>query len=127
MHAMGDRLGQFFQHRPTRDFTATVDSSNTAATSATGTVTFMEGSTILGTGTIKDGVATLTVSNLAVGSHSITVVYGGDADYQTSTSSAVHVTVNPPLFLVPMPVLSSILGGFLPFTEATDQAFATWA
>jgi hypothetical protein len=63
-------------------------------TGATGTVTFVDGSTTLGSGTLNaSGVATLTVSTLAVGSHSITAVYSGDSSFNGSTSSAVTVTV----------------------------------
>ena len=69
-------------------FTATVNSG------ATGTVTFNEGSTILGTGTISGTTATFTTSALSVGSHRITAVYGGDNNYGTSTSNAMSQTVN---------------------------------
>jgi hypothetical protein len=64
----------------------------------TGTVTFMEGSTVLGTATLQvvKGVdqATLTVSTLAVGSHSLTAVYNGDSSFAVSTSTPVTETVN---------------------------------
>ena len=70
-------------------FTATV-----APSAATGTVTFKDGATTLGTGTISSGTATYSTSALATGSHSITAVYGGDTDYAGSTSSAVTVTVS---------------------------------
>ena len=70
-------------------FTATV-----TPTTATGTVTFMDGSTALGTGTISGGTATYSTSTLAGGSHSITASYGGDANYNSSTSSVLTQTVN---------------------------------
>jgi len=70
-------------------FTATLSSS-----SATGTVQFLDGATALGTGTIASGSASLTVPALAVGTHSITAVYSGDANYLGSTSAAVSQTVN---------------------------------
>jgi len=70
-------------------FTATVSPS-----AATGTVTFKDGSTILGTGTVSSGKATFGTSTLIAGSHSITAVYGGDTNYNTSTSSALTQTVN---------------------------------
>jgi streptogramin lyase len=57
--------------------------------SATGTVTFFEGTSSIGTGTLSGGSATLVTSSLAVGSHSITAVYGGDTYNITSTSNAV--------------------------------------
>ena len=64
-------------------------------------MTFKDAATILGTGTLSGGVATLTVPStspviaaLAVGTHSITASYGGDTNDLTSTSSALTETVN---------------------------------
>jgi hypothetical protein len=60
---------------------------------ATGTVTFFDGSTSLGTGTLSGGTTTLAISTLAAGSHSLTAVYGGDADDSGSTSAVLTETV----------------------------------
>jgi N-acetylneuraminic acid mutarotase len=62
--------------------------------SASGTVQFLDGTTLLGTAPIPSGSATLVVSNLAAGAHSITAVYGGDANDTNSTSAALVQTVN---------------------------------
>ncbi len=71
--------------------TATVKGSSGTPT---GTVTFLNGSTSLGTGTLNgSGVATLTTSLSAAGTDSITAQYSGDATFSASTSSAVPVTV----------------------------------
>ncbi|RLS27641.1 MAG: hypothetical protein DWH70_00140, partial [Planctomycetota bacterium] len=74
-------------------FTATVTGSSGTPT---GTITFKNGSTTLGTGTLNgSGVATFSTSSLAVGSaYSITAVYSGDTSFVTSTSSAVSQVVN---------------------------------
>jgi len=73
-------------------FTATVSS---AAGIPTGTVTFLDGATSLGTGALdSSGIATLTTASLAVGAHSITASYGGDANFNPSSSSALSQTVN---------------------------------
>jgi Bacterial Ig-like domain (group 3) len=69
-------------------FTATV-----APAVNSGTVTFAEGGTTLGTGTVTGGVATFSTTALSVGAHSVTATYGSVADYAPSTSSAVAVTV----------------------------------
>ncbi len=69
-------------------FTATVSPS-----AATGTVTFYDSSTALGTGTLSGGIATYGTSSLAVGSHSITAVYGGNSTYAGSTSSTLTESV----------------------------------
>ena len=48
----------------------------------------MTASTTLGTGTLSGGVATFSTSSLAIGSHTITAVYGGDTNFNGSTSVA---------------------------------------
>jgi hypothetical protein len=74
-------------------FTATV-TQNPGSGVPTGTVTFMDGATALGTGTLSGaGVATFSTVSLALGVHSVTAVYGGDANNGGSTSAAVTVTV----------------------------------
>jgi len=61
----------------------------------TGTVTFKDGATTLGTGSLNaSGVATFSLSTLAIGSHTITAVYGGDTNDSTSTSSPSALTVS---------------------------------
>ncbi len=72
-------------------FTATVAGNGVTPT---GTVTFMDGTTSLGTATLNgSGVATFPTSALSLGQHSITAVYQGDADNAGSTSAPVTVTV----------------------------------
>jgi hypothetical protein len=67
-------------------FTATVSSS---AGTPTGTVSFYDGSTLLGPGTLTTGTATYATSALASGSHPITAVYEGDANFGTVTSAVL--------------------------------------
>jgi len=62
--------------------------------SATGNVTFLDGQTIVGTANLSAGVANFTTSSLAVGSHSLSAVYGGDTQFNSSSSSAVNETVS---------------------------------
>jgi hypothetical protein len=75
-------------------FTATVKASSPGKGTPTGTVTFFDGTTMLGTGTLSAGQATFMTSTLSVGSHPITVSYGGDADFTASTSSTLPQSVN---------------------------------
>jgi YD repeat-containing protein len=63
-------------------------------TSPTGTVTFKEGATTLGTGTLTAGIATFNTGYATVGTRSITAVYGGSTGNATSTSSAVNLTID---------------------------------
>jgi hypothetical protein len=55
----------------------------------TGTVTFLDGSTTLGTAVLEAGSATWSTSALSLGTHSITVRYGGDTNFSASTSPAL--------------------------------------
>lgn len=60
----------------------------------TGTVTFMDGSTAIGTGTLNSsGVATLTVSFSTAGNHPLTVSYPGVGYFQAATSAVLNETV----------------------------------
>lgn len=65
-------------------------------TNPSGSVTFRDGGTVLGTGTLANGVANLTISNLQSGPHAITVEYAGDGSNQAVSSSAAFVTVSVP-------------------------------
>jgi hypothetical protein len=70
-------------------FTATITPNFTGA--PTGTVTFRDNTTatVLGTGAVgSTRHATFTTTKLAVGTHSVTAVYGGDTNFNSSTSAA---------------------------------------
>ncbi len=60
---------------------------------ATGSVTFMVGSTSLGTATLLNGTASLSVKTLPVGTDQLTASYAGDADFDAAKSAAVAVVV----------------------------------
>jgi len=91
-------------------FTATVSGAT-----PTGTVQFFDGASTLGTAAVGGGgVATLTTSALAQGTHTITATYGGDVNNAASTSPAVQQVVNavvipPPAGTVqPIPALGDL-------------------
>ena len=72
-------------------FTATVKPVTSGV--PTGSVTYKNGSTILGTVTLSSGKAAYTISTLTVGSHSITATYNGTGSYNVSTSAVLTQTV----------------------------------
>ena len=74
-------------------FTASVSGNGSGGT-PTGTVTFLDGGSTLGTGVLGSGQAVFQTSSLALGGHSITAFYSGDSSFGTSTSAAVIQTVN---------------------------------
>jgi hypothetical protein len=75
--------------------TATVSDSSTGSTGTpTGTVSFYDSATLLGTSSVGAGVATLTTAALPLGASTVTAVYSGDSNFAASTSSGVSETVN---------------------------------
>ena len=71
--------------------TATVSSSSTTPT---GTVTFFNGSTALGAAvSLVNGVATLPITTLPIGTDSISAIYNGDNNFTGSTSNRVSQVI----------------------------------
>jgi len=58
-----------------------------------GTITFSEGTTVLGTASLSSGSASLTISSLLVGSQAVTAAYGGDSTYSGSSSAVSTLDV----------------------------------
>lgn len=85
-------------------FTLTGTISPVSATPApTGTVKFYDGTTLIGTATgpFAGGKATLSTSLASIGTHVISAVYSGDANYYTSSStSSISITDVTPGFTV---------------------------
>ena len=102
--------------------TATVTSSG-----ATGAMTFKDGGTTIGTATIGHGSGTLVISSLAVGSHSLTAVYGGATNYLTSTSSLLTQIVNRATSTVALvsSLNPSISGNSITLTATVTPSTAT--
>ena len=75
---------------PTVTFTATV-----TPVIATGTVTFTEGATVLGTGNVVNGTAIFTTSSLVTGTHVISATYSGNANYAGASSPTVTQVISP--------------------------------
>src|SRR5436309_2107189 len=74
---------------------ATVSPVAPATGVPTGSVTFRDGAaTSLGVVALVNGSASLSVSTLAAGTHSLTAVYSGSPTFAASTSAAVTQTVN---------------------------------
>ena len=116
-------------------FTATVAVVSPGAGTPTGTVTFMDGTTTLGTGTLNgvsgNDQATFTTSALSVSGspHSITAVYGGDPNDQGSTSSPLSQTVNadPTSTAVSSSVNPSAFGQSVTFAATVTNTSANGA
>jgi hypothetical protein len=74
--------------------TATIAPIAPGAGLPTGTVTFFDGKTVVGTAQVDaNGQATLLVRFLTTGKHTLTAVYGGDGNFDGSTSTPIVVNV----------------------------------
>lgn len=73
--------------------TATVAPVAPGSGTPTGTVDFYNGSNLIGVKTLSGGVASLSLSSLSPGAHSLTASYLGEADYTASASAPVAETV----------------------------------
>jgi sugar lactone lactonase YvrE len=76
-----------------RPITLTANVAATGGSVPTGTVDFMNGNILLGRGTLNNGIATLTSSDLGVGIDSVTAIYNGDSNDTTSKSLSIEITV----------------------------------
>ena len=73
--------------------TVTVSTAGAGTGPITGTVGFYDGATLIGTGAVANGLATVSVTTLSVGTHNLTAAYGGNPNYGTSTSAALSEKV----------------------------------
>ncbi len=105
--------------------TLTADVATTSgATTPTGSVTFLDGGNSLGTGTLAGGTASLAVSTLKAGTHTVTFTYTGDSVYAAGTSASTTVTVGTYVATTTALVLSPTqpAGGYAYGTKITATA-----
>ncbi len=109
-------------------FTATVQPS-ISGDLASGTVTFFDGATSLGTAALSSDAAQLSVSNLSAGSHSITAKYNGDSNFSGSTSAVLTQTINPgaSTTAVASSLNPSVFGQSVTFTATVQPPAGTTA
>lgn len=80
-------------------FTATVRDALTTAALTSGTVTFLDGTTPIGTGTLNAaGQATFSTAALAAGAHPITARFEGTANHGISSAALTQQVNVPPVY-----------------------------
>jgi uncharacterized protein (TIGR03437 family) len=94
---------------------------------ATGSVTFKDGSSTLGSSALSGGAATFTISTFSVGTHSLTAVYSGDANDSASTSAVLTQTVNAAATSTSLTSSAnpSVYGQSVTLTASVSPAMAT--
>ena len=108
---------------------ATVLTATISPSTATGVVTFFDGNTMLGSPTLSAEAASLSVSTLTAGTHSITAVYNGDGNYTGNTGVLTQTVPPPPPSATTITIAStnsfSTFGQSVTFTAAVSPAAAT--
>ena len=104
---------------------ATVVGANGNAPS--GTVTFKDGVSVLGTGALTGGQATLITSTLAIGTHALTAIYSGDSLDAGSTSASISEVVQSASTSTALTTSGSpaLFGATVTFTATVTGAGAT--
>jgi hypothetical protein len=97
---------------------------------ATGTVTFQEGNTTLGSSALNNGVATIAFT-FPTGSHALTASYSGDVNYNPSSGAATEVVNpnNPLTNISPVTLLAAFVGNqySVTFTATGGVPPLTWS
>ncbi len=110
-------------------FTATVQRNGAGTADPTsGTITFSDGATVLGTGSVgATHQATFSTAALAMGSHSITAAFDGDANFEASVSPVFTqvVSLNPTTTVVVSDLNPSQLGQSVSFTASVSSSSGT--
>ena len=98
--------------------TAQVFANAPGAGTPTGTVTFNDFGSSIGTAALNGGLATLTTASMAKGNHAITASYSGDGDFTASTSIIYGEAISkgPTASVVTSSANPSIQGQPLTFT-----------
>ncbi len=108
--------------------TLTVGQSFNGFTSLAGTVTFKDGSNVLGPAAQNTSPFTFSASGLSVGSHTFTATYSGSGGTAPSTSNAITIQVTASQ-TISFPPLSDVVIGVAPFTisaTATSNLVVTF-
>ncbi|MFO0954167.1 MAG: SdrD B-like domain-containing protein [Isosphaeraceae bacterium] len=72
-------------------YTSTVSTTDIAAGTPTGTVTFRDGTAVLGTVVLVNGSASISVRPFALGTHAVTATYAGDGGHLPSAGAFSQV------------------------------------
>jgi Bacterial Ig-like domain (group 3)/MBG domain (YGX type) len=103
--------------------TATVTS---AAGTPGGTVTFLTGSTPIGTGTLSGGgVATLSTAALPAGTDAVTASYAASGNFAASASPATTIAVKGVSQTITFPAIASRVYGSAPFAVTATSSLGS--
>jgi Bacterial Ig-like domain (group 3)/FG-GAP-like repeat len=100
----------------------TVEDAVGALTPPTGTATFLDGTTVLGTASQTGSPYTFTAEGLGLGSHTLTASYGGDTLASSSSSNSITIQVKQTPQTITFGPLNNVRFGVAPFTIGADTS-----
>jgi hypothetical protein len=104
----------------------TAKATSTTSGTPTGVVTFFDGTTILGTGTLNpQGSTTIMISTLALGTHLLSANYAGDQNFIPSQSTSSVETIGTPDYTISAtpPSVTIVAGQSAQFTFLLTSLF----
>jgi Bacterial Ig-like domain (group 3)/MBG domain (YGX type) len=104
--------------------TLTANVASTAGTPA-GTVTFYNGTTVLGSGTLNGGVAVLTTTALPAGNDALTAVYAASGNFGGSTSASSNIHIAAASQTITFPAIASRPYGSAPFAVSASSSLGS--
>ncbi len=114
-------------YSPSQPITLTAQVQHTGPETPTGQVQFLDRGVLIGTASVaSNGQASLTMAELAVGSHFVVAYYQGDSNFARSNSLGVHVAVTFPTTTTLLSSINpSVSGKQVTFTAAVSSSAGT--
>src|SRR5208337_5333034 len=85
--------GQTVPYGTVLQLTGSVSPNTSGSNTATGTISFYDSGTLLGSASVSGGQASISASALAAGAHSFTADYSGDGNFSTSSATTWPGTI----------------------------------
>ena len=133
-HDLGDRSINPSVYGQPVTFTATVTATQPGAGTPTGTVTFIDDGTLLGSGILDaNGNATFSTDTVPADTHTITAFYAGDAEFtasigsvaqtvnQDTTTTVVSASANPAVYGQPVTFTATVAAATQPGYRHADR------
>lgn len=99
-----------------------------AAVLPSGPVQIVEGTSVLTSGIVNNGAATIDISTLVPGTHILSAIYAGNGSILPSNSAAITVTILPSAFALSLsPAVVIIHAGNKATVEVMTSSLGAWA
>ncbi|MGD0135503.1 MAG: Ig-like domain repeat protein, partial [Bryobacteraceae bacterium] len=101
-------------------FTAAVSGQPPTSGSATGTVQFSDGATLLGSVSVSDGLAVFTTSSVTGGSHNIIARYSGNSTFPSAQATLDQIVNAPVTMMISAAPMAPVFGQTVVLTASVS-------